>query len=72
MSKTFRKKYYNSCALRHPKTTNEISQINHILNDIKDEDYSISGINRMHSRLNIPTVYDDIVISSHYEMDYNK
>lgn len=70
MSRTFRKNSYNPGALRHPKTSNEIRQIRNLLADLNQEDYTISGINHLHRRLNLPTHYDDIVASSHYQSDY--
>ena len=69
MSRTFRKKSYN--ALRKPKTTQEIRQIRNLLTDLKHEGYAVSGVNHLHRRLNLPTHYDNIVASSHYETDYN-
>lgn len=72
MSRTFRKKNYNSCALRNPKTSNEIRQLKTLIEDLKDEDYTISGINHLHHRLSkVPTAWDDIVTSAHYETDYD-
>ncbi len=71
MSRTFRKKHYNSCALRHPKTSNEIRQLKTLIDDLKDCDYSISGMNHLHHRLSkVPTAWDDQVVSAYYEMDY--
>lgn len=70
MSRTFRKKYYNSCALRKPKTSQEIRQIRNLLTDLKEEDYTISGVNHLHRRLNLPDHHSDIVASSHYQSDY--
>jgi len=53
--------------LRKPRTTNEIRQNEALLADIKADDvpYDISGLNRLHRY--IPTVYDDITVSSYYE-----
>ena len=53
--------------LRKPRTTNEIRQNEALLADIKVDDvpYDISGLNRLHRY--IPTVYDDITVSSYYE-----
>ena len=70
MSRTFRNKTYNRCALRHPKTSQEIRQITHLLDDLKEEDYTISGVNHLHRRLNLPTSWDDQVVSAYYESDY--
>lgn len=71
MSRTHRKTSYNRAALRKPKTTNEIKQIRFLLDDLENQEYKISGLNHLHSRISVlPTHYDDIVASSHYEMDY--
>ena len=53
--------------LRKPRTTNEIRQNTALFVDIKANDipYNISGLNRLHRH--IPTVYDDITVSSYYE-----
>ena len=53
--------------LRKPRTTNEIRQNTALFADIKADDvpYNISGLNRLHRH--IPTVYDDITVSSYYE-----
>jgi hypothetical protein len=52
---------------KKPKTTSEIRANKAIFSDIAagDIDQNISGINRMHR--NIPTHYDDIILSSYYE-----
>ena len=71
MSRTYRKKSYNPGALRNPKTSQEIRQIQNLLTDLKEEDYLISGVNHLHRRLNLPTHYDDIVASSYYQSDYD-
>ena len=54
--------------LRKPRTTNEIRQNNALFSDIKVDDvpYNISGLNRLHRH--IPTAYDDITVSSYYEL----
>ena len=70
MSRTFRKNSYNPGKLRKPKTSQEIRQIHNLLTALKEEDYTISGVNHLHRRLNLPTHYDDIVASSHYQTDY--
>lgn len=53
--------------LRKPRTTNEIRQNEALLADVKADDvpYNISGLNRLHRY--IPTVYDDITVSSYFE-----
>jgi hypothetical protein len=72
MSRTYRKlEGMNHCALRHPKTTNEIKNLVGILQDIQHEDYQISGINHLHHRLSkVPTAWDDKVIGAYYQEDY--
>lgn len=67
MSRTLRKTSYNRCMLRQPKTTNEIRLIESILNDLKTDSYTISGLNRLHYRTKLPTHWDDIVCSSYYQ-----
>ena len=72
MSRTNRHKFYNSCALRKPKTQREIKQIKHLLDDIQEQEYTISGLNHLHHRLsNLPTANDDLVISAYWEQDYD-
>ena len=70
MSRTFRKNSYNPGALRKPKTSQELRQIRNLLTDLKEEDYTISGVNHLHRRLNLPDHYDDIVSSAFYQSDY--
>lgn len=62
MSRTIRK---NSPFRRSPKTQNELRQIKNLLADLKNEDYSISGINHLHRRLNLPDL--DSNCSAYYE-----
>ena len=70
MSRTHRKKHYNACALRNPKTQAEIKQIKSLLQDYQNEEYSISGVNHLHHRLSVlPTANDDLVVSSYYESE---
>ena len=72
MARTYRNlKGMNRCALRNPKTTNERKTLIGLLQDNYVEEYQISGINRLHSRLaNCVSSWDDIVISGYKEMDY--
>lgn len=68
MSRTHRNQFYSKCALRKPKTTQEIRQLYSLIEDTKFDEYELSGLNRMHHRISIlPTHYDDIVISAYYE-----
>jgi hypothetical protein len=72
MSRTYRKKSFNKCALRNPKTFNEKKNIDFIITDKEVMEFGISGINRIKARRSsIPSHWDDIVTSSHYETDYN-
>jgi hypothetical protein len=70
MSRTHRNTSFNKCALRNPRTTQEIRQNRGLIQDISvgEYDYSISGVNRLHR--NIVTAWDDVVTSSHYQEDY--
>jgi len=73
MSKTYRSHEgidNSSGALRHPHTFNEISQLSTILMNDDLEDYQISKINRIKTRKNLPTAYDDDVISAWYQEDH--
>lgn len=69
MSRTHRRKVYQLCALRRPKTYNEIKGLDRIKTaDQLDTDHHISSRNRMP----LPTSWDDKVASGHYQSDYNK
>lgn len=76
MSRTHRKDIYHPGALRHPRTTNEKSQLEEILNDPELDEYPIDKKNRMQSRKGesgkLPTAYDDMVVSAYYETDHAK
>lgn len=76
MSRTYRKDTYSRAALRHPRTTNEKSQLEEILNDPELNEYPVDKKNRMQSRKGesgkLPTAYDDIVVSAYYENDHAK
>lgn len=73
MSRTHRKPHYNKAALRNPKTRQEIKQIHNVLDDVKSGDYEVSGVNHLHHRLSVlPTAWDDIVVSSYYQTDYDR
>jgi hypothetical protein len=71
MSRTFRKKSFNSCALRSPKTFNEKRNIDSIVTDSEMMEFNVSKLNRIKNRRSIPSHRDDIVTSSHYQTDYN-
>ena len=68
MSRTYRKNPPNNCLYRNPKTKNEISQIDAIMNDPDLKDYKLAKVNRMHRH--IPTAWDDIVVACHNEIKY--
>lgn len=63
MARTYRKNGYSM--FRHPKTFNQIRNTEAILTDAREEDYPISGTNRMHKY--IPTAWDDLHQASYYE-----
>lgn len=72
MSRTYRNTVgMHKCAFRYPKTANEIKQINGIINDDEIFDYNISKLNHMKSRgKNLPTCWDDMIVSAYYQQDY--
>ena len=58
-------------AFRYPQTTNEIKQLDAIVNDPELKEYPVSGLNHMKSREhNLPTAWDDRVVSGYEQMDY--
>lgn len=64
MSRTRRNPHY----LRKPKTQKERKQLQSILDDLEETDYSISGLNHVLDRLsNLPHANDDKVISAYYQ-----
>jgi hypothetical protein len=64
MSRTIRKRPYSKFLYRYPKSTNEKSKLNEILNDPELKDFPLTKRNRMQSRGGksgeLPTAYDDI------------
>ena len=70
MSRTKRNEFWSYCALRKPRTFNELRQNTSLIADVAigDIPYKVSGMNRSHRF--IPTHWDDIVISSYYESDF--
>ena len=72
MSRTIRSQAYewHPNPLRHPRTKNEMSQIQEILVNDDLEEYPISGVNRLKKRKNLPTAWDDEVISAYYQEDH--
>jgi hypothetical protein len=72
MSRTFRKTDgMHKGALRFPHTFSEIKNLDAILHDDELDDFPISGLNHMRAReKNLPTSWDDKVVSAYYEEDY--
>jgi hypothetical protein len=72
MSRTHRKQFYQKCALRKPKTSQERKQLLAILDEVELQEYEISGVNHLHHRLSkLPHANDDVVIAAYYEKDYS-
>ena len=74
MSRTNRNvEHIHSGALRHPHTFNEIRQLDGILQEGELEEYPLSGFNHLKAREhNLPTSWQDVVVSAYYESDYQK
>ena len=72
MSRTYRNtQHIHRYAYRFPQTFNEIKRLDAILTDDEIQEFSISKINRMKSREhNLPTAWDDQVVSAYYETDF--
>ena len=72
MSRTFRNlEGMHSGALRHPHTFNEIRQLDGILHEEDLEGLPVSKVNHMKSREHqLPTAWDDNVVSGYYQQDY--
>ena len=69
MSRTTRKNTFNKCSLRNPHTFNEKRNVDSFLTDVELlEEYPVSKVNRIRSRRNLPTHWDDVVTSSYYEI----
>jgi len=64
MSRTYRKQPCNH-VFRHPKTLNELKQVK-VSNDYYDSEYMVNIRKR-----NIPTAWDDLEVSSHYQNDHH-
>ena len=64
MSRTHRSPTYWKYPHRHPRTLNELKQVQ-VTNDYYDSQHSVSIRKR-----DIPTAWDDQVISAYYEQDY--
>ena len=74
MSRTNRNvEHIHSGALRFPHTFNEIRQLDGILHEEDLEGLPVSGLNHMNVKKNqLPTSCQDVVVSAHYESDYQK
>tara|TARA_R110000868_G_scaffold28093_1_gene105748 strand:+ start:10760 stop:10984 length:225 start_codon:yes stop_codon:yes gene_type:complete len=74
MSRTFRNlEGMHRGALRFPHTFNEIRQLDGLLHDEELTEYPLSGFNHMNVKKNqLPTSWQDVVVSAHYESDYQK
>jgi hypothetical protein len=72
MSRTYRDlQGMHSGALRFPHTFNEIRNLSAIMSDDDLQDFTISKRNRISSRFhNIPTAWDDQIVSGYYQSDY--
>lgn len=72
MSRTNRNtEHLHSGALRHPHTFNEIRQLDGILREWELKEYPLSGFNHLKAReYQLPTSWDDTVVSAYYETDY--
>ena len=58
-------------AIRYPKTKNERSQLDAILHDAELMEFPVSKINHMKAReYNLPSAWDDKVVSGYYQQDY--
>ena len=58
-------------AFRYPKTENERSQLDTILHDEELMNFPVSKVNHMKSREhNLPSAWDDRVVSAYYQQDY--
>lgn len=66
MSRTYRKTPFSY--LRHPKTFSELKLINHLKNDPDLMEFGVKLPNRYNRY--IPTVFDDLIPSSYYQLDY--
>ena len=72
MSRTFRRtEGMHRYAYRFPHRFSEIRQLDGILHEEDLEGLPISGLNHIRSREhNLPTAWDDKVVSAYYEEDY--
>ena len=67
MSRTYRK---NHSYFRKPQIANEKRQIATLLSEIQSEEYNVSGINHLKSRLNLPDF--EVHNASYYQEDFTQ
>lgn len=74
MSRTFRNTDgMHPAALRYPHTFSEIRQLDGVLHEEDLEGLPVSGLNHIKAREhNLPTAWDDRIVSAYYEEDYNE
>jgi len=72
MSRTYRKtEGMHHQALRYPHTFSEIKKLDGVLHEEDLEGLPFSGLNHIKAREhNLPTSWDDKVISAYYEEDF--
>jgi len=72
MSRTFRRtEGMHRYAYRFPHTFNEIRQLDGFLHEEDLEGLPVSGLNHIRAREhNLPTCWDDKVVSAYYQEDY--
>jgi hypothetical protein len=73
MSRTYRSKEgIDRYALRYPHTFSEIKKLDGLLHEEDLEGLPFSGLNHIKAREhNLPTSWDDKVVSAYYQEDYN-
>lgn len=65
MSRTHRK---NHSYFRNPQIANEKRQIATFISELQSEEYNVSGINHLKSRMNLPDF--EVHNSAYYQEDY--
>jgi len=72
MSRTHRNlEGMHRCAFRYPKTKNERTQLDTILHDSELMELPVSKVNHLKTRRhNLPSAWDDIIVSGYYQQDY--
>ena len=76
MTRTNRNLPVNRYPLRKPRSHNEKSQLEDILNNPELKDLPVSKVNRMMSRRGesgrLPDAWDDLTVSAYYQMDWRQ